>query len=79
MSPPKKLDSKSFAARPTTKPPTPPKARSPEILNPNSLFDMNNFESAKPDVEYAFSKLNEFTIPNGFKSFNKMFNEVFDA
>tara|TARA_B100002052_G_scaffold298351_1_gene331591 strand:+ start:1044 stop:1982 length:939 start_codon:yes stop_codon:yes gene_type:complete len=51
----------------------------PEILSPNSLFDMNNFESAKPDVEYAFGKLNEFTIPNGFKSFNKMFNEVFDA
>ena len=51
----------------------------PEILSPNSLFDMNNFEYAKPDVEYAFGKLNEFTIPNGFKSFNKMFNEVFDA
>ena len=51
----------------------------PEILSPNSLFDMNNFEAAKPDVEYAFGKLNEFIIPNGFKSFNKMFNEVFDA
>ena len=49
----------------------------PEILSPNSLFDMNNFESAKPDVEYAFGRLNEFTIPNGFKSFNKMFSEVF--
>ena len=49
----------------------------PEILSPNSLFDMNNFESAKPDVEYAFGRLNEFTIPNGFKSFNKMFNEIF--
>ena len=49
----------------------------PEILNPNSLFDMSNFESAKPDVEYAYGKLNKFTIPNGFKSFNNMFNEVY--
>ena len=42
MSPPKKLDSKSFAARPTTKPPTPPKARRPEMLNPNSCISVNN-------------------------------------
>ena len=49
----------------------------PEILNPNSLFDMSNFESAKPDVEYAYGKLKKFTIPNGFKSFNNMFNEVY--
>ena len=34
IKPPKKLASKSFAAKPTAMPPIPPKARIAEILNP---------------------------------------------
>ena len=36
--PPKKLDSKSFAARPTINPPTPPNASKPDMLRPISCI-----------------------------------------
>ena len=37
---------------------------------------MSNFDSAKPDIEYAFSNAQKYIIPNGFKNFIKMFHEV---
>ena len=41
INPPKKFDNRSLAANPTTKPPTPPNANSPEILKPNSCIRIN--------------------------------------
>ena len=48
----------------------------PEILKQSSLFEMPNFELAKPDVEYAFEQAQNYKIPKGFDPFNKMFDEV---
>tara|TARA_B100001029_G_scaffold179449_1_gene188982 strand:- start:9498 stop:10430 length:933 start_codon:yes stop_codon:yes gene_type:complete len=48
----------------------------PEILNPDSLFEMPNYHLAKPDIEFAYRKAQNFIIPKGFEAFNKMFNEV---
>ncbi len=48
----------------------------PEVLSPNSIYDMSNFDSAKPDIEYAFSNAQKYIIPNGFENFIKMFHEV---
>jgi len=48
----------------------------PEVLNPNSIFEMPNFEIATPDIDYAFKNAQKFKIPNGFYNFNKMFSEV---
>ena len=39
--PPKKFDNKSFAAKPTIRPPTPPNANRPEILKPNSCISIS--------------------------------------
>ena len=39
--PPKKFDNKSFAAKPTIRPLTPPNANRPEILKPNSCISIS--------------------------------------
>jgi glycosyltransferase involved in cell wall biosynthesis len=48
----------------------------PEVLSPNSIYDMSNFGSAKPDIDYAFSNAQKYIIPDGVENFIKMFNEV---
>ena len=47
-----------------------------EILNEVSIFDMHNFERAKPDVEFAEKKVQYLKIPNGFNAFNDMLEEL---
>ena len=48
----------------------------PEVLSPASIYDMSNFDLAKPDVDYAFTKAQKYIIPNGFSDFISMFKEV---
>ena len=48
----------------------------PEILHKRSLFNMENFKEAVPDVEFAFENAKKYTLPLGFSEFNKMFNDV---
>lgn len=49
----------------------------PEILSPESIFDMKNFKKAKPDINYAFKIVEDkFFIPNGLKNFEKMFRTI---
>ena len=47
-----------------------------DILAAESIFDMNNFSNAKPNVNYAFEKSLEIQIPYGFNKFIKMFSEI---
>ena len=47
-----------------------------EILDKQSIFDMSNFENATPNIESAFEKSKKFFIPEGFKSFIKMFELI---
>ena len=47
-----------------------------DILAAESIFDMNNFSNAKPNVNYAFEKSIEIQIPDGFNKFIKMFSEI---
>lgn len=44
-----------------------------EILHPDSIFQMESFSKAKPDIDTAFSNSQEFLIPKGFDKFKKMF------
>jgi glycosyltransferase involved in cell wall biosynthesis len=46
------------------------------ILAAESIFDMDNFSDAKPNVNYAFQKSLEIQIPDGFNNFIKMFSEI---
>lgn len=48
----------------------------PEILNTISIFNIKNFEKAKPDTDHAYSKVQHLKIPQGFKRFNDMLSEL---
>lgn len=45
-----------------------------EFLHSSSIFNMENFEKAIPNTEYAFQKSQAYTIPDGFKEYQAMFN-----
>jgi hypothetical protein len=47
-----------------------------EFLHSNSLFNMDNFQNAVPDTEYAFKKASSYAIPYGFKEYIDMFNSI---
>ena len=49
-----------------------------EILNSESIYDIGYFEKAKPNIEYAFDKVQEYVLPTGMKSFREMFLEVYE-
>lgn len=46
------------------------------ILNQKSIFDMSNFLTAEPDVEFAYEKVQHYLIPKGFNFFNSFFNKM---
>lgn len=47
-----------------------------EILDENSIFNMNNFKFAKPNVNLAKKNVNQYTIPKGFEKFKNIFEEL---
>jgi glycosyltransferase involved in cell wall biosynthesis len=47
-----------------------------EILNKKSIFNMENFLEAKPDINTAFKNSIKFNIPGGFNEFNKLFENL---
>lgn len=47
-----------------------------EILGNESVFNMDNFQLAKPNIDEAFKNSLKFTIPNGFKSYVELFNSL---
>ncbi len=49
-----------------------------EILSKESIFSPGSFSKAKPNVEFAFEKSQEFIIPLGMKKFRDMFFENYE-
>ena len=47
-----------------------------EILSPESIFTMSNFQDAKPNIDWALKKTKKHTIPNSFENFKKMFHSI---
>lgn len=47
-----------------------------EILSDKSIFNMQNFRLAKPDVDSAYDKAKQFSIPEGFAKFNYLFESI---
>ena len=37
---------------------------------------MDNFKNAKPDVDFAYNKSLQYTIPEGFKEFRNLFSRL---
>ncbi len=51
----------------------------PEILNKKSIFNIDEFNKAKVDVEYAYKKSLKFTIPGGMASYIRMFKDLHEG
>ena len=50
-----------------------------EILHPNSIYSLDNFEEAKPMVEYAYENSKKFILPEGMNRFREMFREIYES
>ena len=49
-----------------------------EILSSESIFMMNNYLEAKPNVDYAYEKVTKHFIPNGFNNFLVNFKDIYE-
>jgi len=47
-----------------------------EILHQNSIFNMENFKDAKPEIDFAYKNSMQLKIPHGFNEFLKVFNSL---
>lgn len=47
-----------------------------EILSPESIFDMKNYNIAKPNVNYAYKQAQRLIKPNGYLKFIDMFKDL---
>ena len=50
----------------------------PEILHPDSIYNEESFENAKPNVNYAFEKGKEFLIPEGMNKYITLFKKIYE-
>jgi len=46
------------------------------ILHQESIFEINNFNSAVPNVDYAFEKVQNLDIPNGMNFYDELFEDM---
>lgn len=49
-----------------------------EILHAESIYNQQDFLKAVPNIEYAYSSIKKFTLPLGFESFIKFFEEIYE-
>ncbi len=49
-----------------------------EILSPKSIYDVDNFFQAKPDIETAYENSLKYVIPKGFKDYHNLFKDVYE-
>ncbi len=50
-----------------------------EILHPNSIYSLDNFEDAEPMVEHAYENSKKFMLPEGMNRFREMFREIYES
>lgn len=50
-----------------------------EVLHPESIFSLDTFKNAKPNIDYAYENVQKFTIPKGMKSFRKELFECYES
>lgn len=53
-----------------------------QILAPESIFNYENidtFQNAKPNIDFAYKQSSKLTIPEGMKGYNSMFKEVYES
>ena len=50
-----------------------------KILPKKSIFQDENYENTKPDIELAYSNVQKYIIPEGFNKFIKIFEEIHES
>ena len=50
-----------------------------EILAPESIFNMENFLTAKPNIDHAYLETKKFEMENTFKLYNKMLERLYES
>ena len=50
-----------------------------EILSPQSIYNMNNFKNAKPDIKTAYKNVQEYLVPAGFDNFNLAIKRLYES
>ena len=50
-----------------------------EILSKESIYNMNNFINAKPNIEFAFKQSKDYTIPKGFEKYRTLLTELYES
>jgi glycosyltransferase involved in cell wall biosynthesis len=51
---------------------------SSEILHPDSIFNMENVQDAKPNIDFAFKNVQKFLLPQGMEKFEIMFRDLYE-
>ena len=50
-----------------------------EILSPRSIYTMDNFKNAKPDIKTAYRNVQKYLVPTGFNNFNLAIKELYES
>ena len=50
----------------------------PEILHKDSIFELDDFKTAVPNIDFAYKKSQDYIIPKGMEKFKAMFREVYE-
>lgn len=50
-----------------------------EILHKESIYNPESFQTAKPNVDYAYNKCLEFSLPYGIDKFNSMLKGLYES
>ena len=46
------------------------------VLHEDSIFDMDNYQNATPNVDHAYNKVLKYQLPMGFESFNNLLKRI---
>jgi len=49
-----------------------------QILDPESIFDMQNYQKANPNIDVARRNAERYLIPHGFNKFEEMFKNIYE-
>lgn len=50
-----------------------------EILSEKSIYDFENFQKARTDINTAFNNVNKYTMENTFPNYKSMFQEIYES
>ena len=52
---------------------------STEVLHPSSIYEIETFESAKPNINFAYERAKNFVIKDGMNKFNEMMVKLYES